>query len=108
VTIALSPGGPGSGFERPRAEKSAGIGVQFWTLGDALRIEGIVPGSGAEAAGLARGDLIIAIDGVPVAGMGGSGATDRIRGVAGTRVTLTIRRNGEDVQRSVERRPLPS
>jgi len=76
--------------------------------GDGLRIEGVFPGSGAEAAGLAVGDLIVAIDGVPVANLGATVATDRIRGTAGTRVTLTVRRDGHDAQRSVERRQLRS
>ncbi|MGH9885715.1 MAG: carboxypeptidase regulatory-like domain-containing protein, partial [bacterium] len=106
VAVALAPGGPT--FDRPRAENSAGIGVQIMPYGDGLRIVGVLPGSGAEAAGLVVGDQIVAINGVPVAGMGIVAATDRIRGAVGTSVMLTLRREGHDVVRAVERRPLRS
>lgn len=106
VAIALTPGGPT--FDRPRAENTAGIGVQLSPQGDVLRIVSVMRDSGAQAAGLAVGDLIVAVDDVPVATLGTNTAIDRIRGLAGTSVTLTLRRAGHDARRSVERRQLRS
>jgi hypothetical protein len=113
VAIALTPGPGGSvfgfGFDRPqRPDNRAGIGVQLAPEGDVLRIVSVMPDSGAQAAGLAVGDLIVAIDGAMVAALGMNGAIDRIRGDAGTHVTLLLRRAGRDAPRSVERRPLRS
>jgi len=45
---------------------------------------------------------------VPVAALGTIAALDRIRGLAGTSVTLTVRHDGHDERRSVERRELRS
>jgi Carboxypeptidase regulatory-like domain/PDZ domain len=83
-----------------------GIGVNLSPDGDALLVTRVLPGSGAFDVGLGFGDRVVAIDGLPVAPLGVEGAIARIRGVAGTTVTLTLRRDGQDVQLIVERRKL--
>jgi len=64
------------------------------TLGPDCRLVIVAPisGSPAEAAGLLPGDLVLAVDGVPLDGLAMDGARDRIRGPKGTDVTLTITR----------------
>jgi carboxyl-terminal processing protease len=54
-----------------------------------------VPGSPAALAGLRPGDVIESIDGVRSDTMSLADAVDRIRGEAGTAVTLAVRRDGE-------------
>jgi hypothetical protein len=88
ITIELTPTAPG---ETPRIEL-AGIGATLAADGDALRVEQVVPGGGADTAGLAAGDLVLAVDGVPVTELGLDGAIQRIRGPVGTQVVLRIRR----------------
>jgi C-terminal processing protease CtpA/Prc len=83
-----------------------GIGIGLSPDGDALRVTQVLPGSGASDAGIGFGDRIIAIDGLPVAPLGVEGTVARIRGVAGTTVTLTLRRDGHDVQLIIERRKI--
>ncbi len=83
-----------------------GIGLDLYPDGDALRVTRVLVGSGAFDAGIGFGDRVIAIDGLPVAALGVEGALARIYGVAGTTVTLTLRRNGQNVQLVVERRNL--
>ena len=52
-------------------------------------------GSPAEAGGLRAGDLILAVDGVPLDGLTVDGARDRIRGPKGSVVVLTVGRNDD-------------
>ena len=53
-------------------------------------------GSPAEAAGLQAGDVVTGVDGESVSGMSLDDAIQRVRGEAGTDVTLTIRRGDGD------------
>lgn len=68
-----------------------GIGVTCQVTEEGLLIASVLDGSPAMEAGLAAGDLIVAADGQPLAGLG-EAATTLIRGEAGTQVTLTVRR----------------
>lgn len=83
-----------------------GIGVQLSADGDALEVGMVVPESGAAAAGIVVGDHIVAIDGVPVTTLGMDGAISRIRGVAHTTVSVSIKRGEQTIPLVVERRPL--
>ncbi len=91
ITIELSPTAPG---EEPRLEL-AGIGARLAAVGDVLRVEGVIPGGGAEAAGLAAGDLLLAVDGTAIAALGMDGSIQRIRGPVGSVVRLTVQRGEE-------------
>ncbi len=91
--------------EQPALEL-VGIGAALGATEDGLRVQSVFPGSGAAAAGIAAGDLVIAIDGVPVAQLGLDGAVARIRGVVGTTVAVTLRRGDQPVVLVVERRKL--
>jgi len=71
-----------------------GIGIEVVADGAFVKIQRPIEGSPAEAAGLRPGDLIEKIDGNAV-GSDVPGAIARMRGHAGTPVTLTIRRAEE-------------
>jgi RNA polymerase sigma factor (sigma-70 family) len=102
ITLALTRVAPG---EQPSLEL-VGIGIALSGQGDALRVNGVFAGSGAEAAGIVVGDEVIAVDGLPVAPLGVDGAVAKIRGVAGTTVAITLRRGDKTVQLVVQRRKL--
>ena len=102
VTIALQGLAEG---EQPSLEL-VGIGIKFGAVGDALRVEAVYPGSGAAAAGIVAGDLVIAVDGVSVTQSGLEGAVAKIRGVVGTTVSVTLRRGEQPIVLVVERRKL--
>ncbi|HEX2194532.1 MAG TPA: S41 family peptidase [Candidatus Limnocylindria bacterium] len=53
-------------------------------------------GSPAEAAGLQPGDIVLEVDRQPVDGMSLDDAVQRVRGEAGTEVTITIRRGRDE------------
>ena len=81
-----------------------GIGATVTRNGDAIVIAGTFPGSPAEAAGLRRGDVILAVDGESTEGSSLQLAVIRIRGPRGTDVGLTVRhRNGEEETLTVTR-----
>jgi len=83
-----------------------GIGVALSADGDALRVDRVIPNSGAAAAGIVAGDHIIAIDGIAVTTLGMDAAIGKIRGVAHTKVGLTLRRGDQELPLVVERLPL--
>lgn len=71
-----------------------GIGAWVDPTGEYLTIIAPMPGSPAERAGLKPGDQIIAVDGEDVTGMDGNLVIRKVLGPAGTKVRLTIRREG--------------
>ncbi|HEY5921624.1 MAG TPA: sigma-70 family RNA polymerase sigma factor [Kofleriaceae bacterium] len=91
--------------EQPKIEL-VGIGVQLAGEGDALKVNLVVPDGGAAAAGIVAGDLLVAVDGIAVTTLGIDGAVARIRGVAGTKVAVTIKRGEQVLPLVVERKPL--
>ena len=60
-----------------------------------ILIVSTISGAPAEAAGLERDDVIVAVDGQPILGMTVDEVTAMVRGPAGTPVTLTMERGDE-------------
>src|SRR4029077_9018053 len=75
---------------------SKGATVDCATFGPECRLSvtGTIEGSPAEAAGIKAGDVIGAVDGGSIDGLTPDQARDKIRGKAGTSVTLRIERAG--------------
>lgn len=67
-----------------------GIGAHVSTENDQFTIIAPIRGSPAEAAGLLPGDIIVAVDGVPTAGLPEWDVISRVRGPAGSTVVLTV------------------
>lgn len=72
-----------------------GIGAYVDTDGDYLTIVSPIEGSPADKAGLKPGDKVIAIDGEDMTGVAPEQARLKVLGKEGTKVTLTIGREGE-------------
>jgi carboxyl-terminal processing protease len=84
-----------------------GIGVQI-NVDEAAgiaNVDGVVPASGAERAGLMVGDKILKLDGKSLKGLNTGEVARSMRGKAGTSVTLTILRDAEIVTRTIKRAP---
>lgn len=96
---ALAPG------EEAKLEL-AGIGLGLSLEGDRLMVGSVVPGGGADAAGVAVGDAILSIEGAPVSAMRFDEAIAAIRGPAGTRVRLVVIRGEARRVVDVERRKI--
>lgn len=71
-----------------------GIGAVVDISGDYLQIVSPMPDSPAEKAGIKVGDLIIAVDHEDMTGVDGKIVLNKVKGPAGTQVTLTILREG--------------
>jgi carboxyl-terminal processing protease len=69
----------------------------------AMVIVAPLDGSPAEAAGLRAGDHVLAIDGTSTVGDSVSSLVYRVRGEAGTDVTLTIERDGDELDITITR-----
>jgi carboxyl-terminal processing protease len=85
-----------------QGEQYEGIGAWVNLYGEYLTISEPMPGSPAEAAGLKPGDQIIAIDGEDMTGVLPELARQKVLGPKGTKVVLTIQREGEDQPFNVE------
>ncbi len=76
-----------------------GIGVLLQVNDDSeIQVVRVFPGTHAEADGIRVGDVIVAVDGERISGADGrryNEAVSLIRGAQDTRVTLTVRRNGQ-------------
>jgi len=72
-----------------------GIGAYVDTEGDYLTIVSPIEGSPAEQAGLLPGDKVIAIDGEDMTGVAPEEARLKVLGPEGSKVTLTVTREGE-------------
>ena len=87
-------------------EKTEGIiGVYLEDDNGTLKIKDCEPGLPAEKAGLLKGDIIEAVDGIKITDMkyGVKEAICRISGVVGTKVKLTVNRDGTIFDKEIER-----
>ncbi|MDR7482904.1 MAG: S41 family peptidase [Armatimonadota bacterium] len=104
---------------RTRGDEFVGVGIVIEDRAGQTVITEVLENSPAGEAGLRAGDVIVAVDGTPVAGLSLEQVSQLIRGAEGTQVVLTIRRGEEPplaftiarrriVQRIVTWRLLPS
>jgi C-terminal processing protease CtpA/Prc len=85
------------------------IGAQLGQQSDGrLFVRGIPPGQGADRAGLALDDEILAIDGRPVTAMTQDDVKRAVRGDVGSTMVLRVERAGVKRDVKVQRSPLES
>jgi carboxyl-terminal processing protease len=101
VAMVASLNDPYSHYYDPAAYRSfldqsnphlSGVGIDVMPDSQGLRVVDVFPDSPAARAGLAHGDLIVQVGSVKLAGRSSAFASRLIRGRAGTRVRLVIRR----------------
>lgn len=85
-----------------------GIGITITPTADGtgLEIIQVEPEGPAKEAGILPGDILTAVEGQSVKDLGTNGASDLIRGEAGTFVNVEVLREGETMAFSVERRQI--
>ena len=90
------------GFATLEGFVGIGVGMQETTAG--VQITEVMRFSSAEEAGLAIGDVIIAVDGADATGMTNAEVAERLRGEEGTAVSVTVRRMGHELTFTCMRR----
>lgn len=104
----MPPDEYGSMMETTEGE-FGGLGIIVSMKDEVLTIVSPIDDTPGSRAGLQAGDQIIKIEGVPTLGLKLNDAIDKLRGEAGTRVNLTIRRpaTGETRDVAIERASIP-
>jgi carboxyl-terminal processing protease len=72
-----------------------GVGIEVTMEDGLIKVISPIDDTPAAKAGLKSGDYIAAIDGTAIQGMALNDAIDKMRGPAGSKVTLTVLRTGE-------------
>jgi len=93
----VKPEMPSRHDEQSDTTDQVDVGLHLTKSGDWIRISAVVIGSAAESAGLNRGDAIIAIDGQSTTGMSLSWCYQRLSGMEGTVVEVTVNSEEGDV-----------
>ncbi|WP_075794355.1 S41 family peptidase [Massilia putida] len=80
---------------RENSGEYVGIGIEVEGNRDRLRVVAATDGSPAERAGIRPGDVILSVDGAPVAGLAGDDVARRMHGAPGTVVAIGVARGGK-------------
>jgi carboxyl-terminal processing protease len=80
----------------------AGVGVELTRDGEDIKVITTLDDTPASRAGIANGDVIMAIDGTSAQGMALREAIDRMRGPAGSEVRLTLSHGNDGNSRDVK------
>jgi hypothetical protein len=98
LTVSIEAGHPG---DRPSAaptgERRASLGTMpdFAFTGEGVRVQQVMPGSAAERAGIAPGDVVVALDGTPVTDL--RGYANLLKAFApGDEIDVTVVRGTEE------------
>jgi len=86
-------------FEDLRANTSGkfgGLGIEVGIEDGFIKVVSPIDDTPAQKAGIQAGDLIIKLDDTPVKGLGLAEAVEKMRGIPGSPITLTILRDGQD------------
>ena len=89
-------------FAKELTSEFEGIGAEIGIKNNILTIVSPLPNSPAEKAGLRAGDKVYKIDDTDTSYLSLDGAVRLIRGEAGTKVILTIFRDGQDETQKIE------
>lgn len=83
-----------------------GIGITITIMEDesGFEVTKVNEGGPAEDAGMIAGDVIVGIEGQSAAGMTTTAARDLVRGKEGTMVNLTVLRDEETIEMTIERK----
>jgi carboxyl-terminal processing protease len=83
--------------------KYGGIGSMVRNNGDYTIISEVYKDCPADKAGIKAGDLLKKVDGVTLKGLSTDKVSERLKGKPGTDISLTIERNGKDIDYQLKR-----
>jgi len=88
-------------FEKMMTNEFTGIGIEISREKGLLTVASLLPDTPAYKSGLDAGDVIEAVDGVETKDMSLTCAVHKITGPKATRVTLTVKRDGEEKPKEI-------
>ena len=89
-------------FQKALSGDFKGVGLSIKEVPMGLEVTTVFPGSPAEGAGIAVGDVILAADGKSLGGLPAEVATAKIKGKVGTEVELTVEPVGGGKQKDIK------
>lgn len=89
-------------FEETMSGRFEGVGMEIALKDGFITVVAPLKGNPAEKAGIKTGDKVLKIDGNDTAGLDVESAVQKIRGPKGTKVVLTIAREGWSEPRDIE------
>lgn len=95
-----------SAFNNPQPNRFSGVGIDVAPARAGLLIQNVIAGAPAARGGIRPGDVITAVNGRSLNGLGVNSATALIHGRDGTRVRLTIARGGHSFQVTLTRQEI--
>lgn len=81
-----------------------GVGIMVEQTEEGLRVADVFEGGPAEGAGMKPGDMIIRVDGIEPENI--DDAVSRMTGESGTEVTVTVERDGQEIDLKMTRKPI--
>ena len=98
-----------SASEEELAGNFEGIGIQFNVPNDTAIVLEVIPGGPSEKVGLMAGDRLLKVDDKVIAGVKfpQDSMVRRMKGPAGTKVTVTVRRGVEEIPFEITRGKIP-
>jgi carboxyl-terminal processing protease len=87
----------------------AGVGVKFIILNDTLHVTNVIENGPSYRAGLKNGDIVLAVDTTPVAGVDlqNEQVMSLLKGRPNTTVTLKLLRQGKEISKTIKRGIIP-
>lgn len=97
-------------LQEQNANSYVGIGITIQTREDknGFTITKVEPGGSAQAGGVLPGDILIGAEGERFVNVDSSACAEIIRGKAGTKVTITVLRDGEELSFELTRQVIKS
>ena len=95
-------------YEEQHTNSYVGIGVTIHVLENdsGFEIQQVEPNGPAKEGGILPGDVIVAVDGTRVTEVGSDAAQEMISGNEGTKVTITVLRDGQEINVELTRRSI--
>src|SRR5215217_5359483 len=90
-------------FQEVTQGQFSGVGMTVEETKEGLRVMTVYDGSPADKGGLEPGDVVVAVNGRSIAGDSSEASTARIKGPAGTSVTLTVKSSKREREVKLER-----